>query len=79
MIKSVVLLSRLFMIGGVMFAMSGCMTDNVRTYQDTTNAGPVNNSNIQQARPSYSNNGVFDDNGVAPVPNNGSQNFGRRW
>lgn len=29
--------------------------------------------------PTYYDKGSFDDNGVEPMPNNGNQNFGRRW
>ena len=34
---------------------------------------------IAQPAPTYSANGSYDDNGVAPPPNNGNQNFGRKW
>jgi len=34
---------------------------------------------LPQPQPSYSTNGSYDDNGAEPAPNNGNQNFGRRW
>lgn len=65
----------LILMSGVLLGVAACAdqtanpaTTNIRIYSDNINHNPT-----------YSLNGSFDDNGVAPPPNNGSQNFGHHW
>jgi hypothetical protein len=66
----------LIFLSGLCLSLGACVTD-----QQTGNASPASsgNYNTNTTVHSYSNKGAYDDNGAEPAPNNGNQNFGRRW
>jgi hypothetical protein len=64
------LLGACLLLGGMLIGMAACSSDQALQSQNTNKADPA---------PTYNNNGSYDDNGAAPMPNAGNQNFGRRW
>ena len=77
MLKSGLLFDRnLLLLSGVLLGVVACAT-NQPAQHPATNDGVYKDQTT--SNPTYYDNGSFDDNGVEPVPNNGNQNFGRRW